>query len=401
MTEPTSNIAQLQILNDKTKEQQEEQLWREVEEGDFYMFERPLVAMCHENDEQQPIQQIIKKQNIIRINKKQSEFQVKPGQMYFSSKYGYVRTFKYFDNKEQSHAMLTFIDEPIWECIVLQNNMDKKEKTNEQQIVTLLQNDLRQHIQLDLVIHVDDEIYKSEYRVDILKKTLDLIRCIEKLYQIQAILLYKNKRIVEEKTFQDQNIQDKAQILVLGSYHQKSHTIGSDIRRFKRFSEIRVGDSWYVGKDRWDGIVFQPKQSIQVHGIGIYMGIPEGQDFQICYKYHIEDQDGNNVMTSDLIEESVVLSQLQDEDLNNSDHIIWYKFQSFSLANGILVRKDHKFNIQMWVTLERCYYSESGSNYNQIDVNEDMDLFSIYDSQYCTNSTRVNRGIFPGIIYSL
>jgi hypothetical protein len=71
-----------------------------------------------------------------------------------------------------------------------------------------------------------------------------------------------------------------------------------------------------------------------------------------------------------------------------------------NFKNGIEVKADQRFNICVWVTASRSYYSESGDPYREID-NPDMGLFEILDSNYCTNSTRINRGILPGILYSL
>jgi len=42
------------------------------------------------------------------------------------------------------------------------------------------------------------------------------------------------------------------------------------MRIFKRFSEIRAGDTWYIGRDRWDAIIYQTTKNIRVYGIGIY-----------------------------------------------------------------------------------------------------------------------------------
>lgn len=30
----------------------------------------------------------------------------------------------------------------------------------------------------------------------------------------------------------------------------------SQMRKFRRFTEVRNGDSWYIGRDRWDALVF-------------------------------------------------------------------------------------------------------------------------------------------------
>ena len=46
------------------------------------------------------------------------------------------------------------------------------------------------------------------------------------------------------------------------------------------------------------------------------------------------------------------------------------------------------------------YYSETGNGFRD-HPNIDMGLFTITDSDHSENSTSLNRGIIPGILYSL
>lgn len=48
----------------------------------------------------------------------------------------------------------------------------------------------------------------------------------------------------------------------------------------------------------------------------------------------------------------------------------------------------------------KCFYSETGENYAEIE-NVDKGLFDISDSSLSTNSTRTNRGLVPGVLYTL
>lgn len=54
----------------------------------------------------------------------------------------------------------------------------------------------------------------------------------------------------------------------------------------------------------------------------------------------------------------------------------------------------------MWIQGTGTYYSETGDAYKELE-NEDMGLFELKDSSYSTNSTRIGRGILPGILYTM
>ena len=165
------------------------------------------------------------------------------------------------------------------------------------------------------------------------------------------------------------------------------------IKFFRRFRDFRVGDSWYVGRDRWDALVFIPSKGIRVFGIGLFEVHPDGGPFTMGYKYHIEDISGNNIYSSPFCEEEV--APLPGEV---TDHIIQYKFKNY--PKGIDIKVGQRFNFCMWLSISRCYYSETGGAYHELE-NTDKDIFELKDSNFCTNSTRVERGIIPGIIYSL
>jgi hypothetical protein len=81
------------------------------------------------------------------------------------------------------------------------------------------------------------------------------------------------------------------------------------------------------------------------------------------------------------------------------DHIIHHKFKNF--PKGIPVKAGERFVIEHWVIgCERMYYSETGADFLN-HPNEDKGLFTVEKSELSENSTSVNRGIIPGIIYAL
>jgi hypothetical protein len=112
------------------------------------------------------------------------------------------------------------------------------------------------------------------------------------LHNSKFIAIHNGKEISDvNSTFSDEHILDNAKILLSG-------TLGNDIpkpvkiKKFKRFKEIRAGDSWYVGRERWDALAFIPKQNIKVFGIGLYEIHPDGGNFTLSYRYHLLDPNG-------------------------------------------------------------------------------------------------------------
>lgn len=69
-------------------------------------------------------------------------------------------------------------------------------------------------------------------------------------------------------------------------------------------------DGWYIGRDRWDAIIFQPSQNVRIYGIGIYEAHPlPARAFKLGYKYILQtpnDQGGfDDTFTSAIFEEDV------------------------------------------------------------------------------------------------
>jgi hypothetical protein len=48
---------------------------------------------------------------------------------------------------------------------------------------------------------------------------------------------------------------------------------------------------WHVNKGKWDAIVFQPRHTVRIFGIGVFAQVDEfaASLFNIGYKYQIED----------------------------------------------------------------------------------------------------------------
>ena len=212
--------------------------------------------------------------------------------------------------------------------------------------------------------------------------------------------MYNGQEIDIKHAPKDLCIPDKAQLFVFGSLSEKVENIASfsSVRWYRRFREIR-GDGWYIGRDRWDAVTFIPNRDVKIFGIGIFEPYPQQRrDFKYGYKYVIKDAADADVFTSEVFEEEVTCP-LPEEI---TDHIIQHRF--INNATGVLVRAGQKYVHASWIAYNdghnRCFYAESGDRPREVE-NTDTGLFDVADSSLSSNSTRVNRGIVPGLLYTL
>ena len=125
-----------------------------------------------------------------------------------------------------------------------------------------------------------------------------------------------------EKTFAEQDIRDNAKLVLVGVPGAQSASDGK-IKQFRRFKETRANDSWYVGRERWDAIVFAPKSDVKIYGIGVYEKYDAASNFTIGYQYFIESGDSQTITQSPVYEEEVI-----HDPTEIVDHVIWHKFQN-------------------------------------------------------------------------
>lgn len=102
--------------------------------------------------------------------------------------------------------------------------------------------------------------------------------------------IFKGRELLRNKSFADEGIENEGTI-VLSGFYSGIKQISKKLKHFKRFADVRQGDSWYVGKDRWDAIIFKPSSDIKVYGIGLFESHPAAGEFSIGYRFYIEDED--------------------------------------------------------------------------------------------------------------
>jgi hypothetical protein len=70
------------------------------------------------------------------------------------------------------------------------------------------------------------------------------------------------------KTFEELQVLETETLLIMGVISIAAPPLKISI--FKRFSSIREGDSWHVGPDSCDALVWIPSKRIRVMGILLY-----------------------------------------------------------------------------------------------------------------------------------
>jgi hypothetical protein len=163
-----------------------------------------------------------------------------------------------------------------------------------------------------------------------------LLNQLQKLYAADFIIVENGKELNVKKSPKDLCLKDQAQLVVFGFSTVSIKNIASkrgSLNWFCRFRDTK-NDGWYIGRDRWDAVIFTVKRSIRVYGCGIfgpYNNSSGACDFKFGYKYIIKEGD-SELVTSSVFEEDVVCPP--DAELEN--HIIKYSF--VRNQDGIKVR---------------------------------------------------------------
>lgn len=82
-------------------------------------------------------------------------------------------------------------------------------------------------------------------------------------------------------------------------------SLRNEIRFYDRYKAIK-DDGWYIGRDRWDAIIFIPNREVRIFGVGIFEPYPQSsRTFKYGYKYIIKDAQDADIVTSEVFEEEV------------------------------------------------------------------------------------------------
>lgn len=130
------------------------------------------------------------------------------------------------------------------------------------------------------------------------------------MYLANFEVIYNSKAVDCNKKPYELGLTPNTQILMIGALSSviTVFTGPSSLKFWKRFRDTR-SDGWYIGRDRWDGITFQPRSNIRVFGVGIFTPYPVGDhSFKYGYKYAIQAAGSHEeLMASQVYEEDITM----------------------------------------------------------------------------------------------
>lgn len=121
-----------------------------------------------------------------------------------------------------------------------------------------------------------------------------MIEPLQRLFNQQYLVIWNGEEILQKQSIAESGIRDNDKILLIG-VPSAAIDEGSRIKMYKRFRDFKQADYWYVGRDRWDAIMFIPTKRIKVVGLLLFEVHPNGGPFTMGFKYCIQDENGNEV----------------------------------------------------------------------------------------------------------
>lgn len=220
----------------------------------------------------------------------------------------------------------------LWDCSYFA--MDNSEK---QKYEGIKQKEMQKYIKVRICLQIENQVLNSLVRLDVnlpLQKQLAAI--LSTLNYTDFILISDSKHLDSKMTLTQLNI--KPLDLIYGFGIVKSHfekTQQTLYKFWRRYQESR-SDGWYIGRDRWDGIIFQTSRNIRIFGCGIYEGYPSApRAFKFGYKYTIQTESATDGTFTDTFISEVFEEEVQHPSEQLEDHIIQYMFKSH--PEGIIV----------------------------------------------------------------
>eukprot|EP00347_Sterkiella_histriomuscorum_P019148 403342763 len=388
------------------KSEYQNQLWKETTDGTFVPFLKFDVNIKEiEGGEALTKIDNRKEGGIVQINQGSTQAwqdkkikMLKPQEIAYHPKHGYVRLDK--DNSIQvnedggQNQKQIEAKKNTWECTIVQRDDEGKAIFPEDaKSINIDPQELKFFIQVEMLALIEKQIQQSKHKVAIEDNMQRIIQPLQTLHQAKFVAVADGRHIDIQQSFYKNGIIDKQKILLNGLNTEEDFT-KRDIKFFKRFKDFKNGDNWSVGKDLMDAIMLVPSVDVIIYGVGIFEEYPNGEEFTLGYKYIIKDSSDSQTLSKSQLYEELVPHE--PEKVN--EHVISHIFKN--IPQGIKVGAGQYFNFIQWVSCEKCYYSESGASYEQIE-NPDTGIFTVKGSQYSTNSTELNRGIIPGFLYAL
>lgn len=174
---------------------------------------------------------------------------------------------------------------------------------------------------------------------------------------------------------------------------------GGKVKRWNRFIRKIFCDTYeyyYLSTYYWEAITFIPQRNIIFQGFSI-IGKRDNSVAKYKFKFHIGEYD------SSLSGED---AEAYEVELNNDDRdefMCWSITLKSIGVKPVKVAAGEKLHLCMKAMSDSCCQSHYGydENYNDYRKNDEQPLdFEIERSDYNQNSTRVDFGQFPFILYS-
>ena len=115
----------------------------------------------------------------------------------------------------------------------------------------------------------------ANHIVGINDKLSSLVDELDCLHQARFLPLCEGRRLQLENTFLENNVQDKAKIVLIGN-QQNVKIVNQSLKFYHRFSDFKLNDDWSVGPGQWDALLITPKVNVTIYGVGVFQEYPKG-----------------------------------------------------------------------------------------------------------------------------
>ena len=190
--------------------------------------------------------------------------------------------------------------EPYWQCLKVKAKDDSAKKEGDERFNAQAK-DLSMYLRLKVTAQIEGKnVFSGIGRILITEKIGELVKSQLQIYQANGVAVLRGEKIDPEKTFEEIQILETDSIFIYGNSSISTKSFA--IKRFKRFSNHREGDTWHVGPNSCDALVWIPNKPIRVFGIMLYERSPLGgpREFQIKYRCRLQVRHGEDTYTSEV-----------------------------------------------------------------------------------------------------
>ncbi len=189
---------------------------------------------------------------------------------------------------------------PYWQCLKVKAKDEGAKKEGDERFNAQAK-DLSMYLRLKVTAQIEGKnVFSGVGKILITEKIGDLVKSQLQIYQANGVAVLRGEKIDPEKTFEELQILETDSIFIYGN--SSIATRSFVIKKFKRFANHRDGDTWHVGPNSCDALVWIPTKPIRVFGIMLYEKYPLGgsREFQIKYRCRLQVRHGEDTYTSEV-----------------------------------------------------------------------------------------------------